>query len=54
MVFRFFDPSCNCTSGSGLEVRSWDDIADLINMQSNDEARIELMRLFKLNPEKYV
>lgn len=42
----FFDPSCNCTSGSGPEPRPWESAADWINMQSRPEAKVQIAKRF--------
>ena len=44
----FFDPSCDCTRGSGPEPRTWDDPAEWINMQDNEVAREMLKKRFGL------
>jgi hypothetical protein len=42
-----FDPSCDCVRGGGWERSSWQDIADHINMQTNDEYRERCIRGLK-------
>jgi hypothetical protein len=44
-----FDPGCNCIDyKKGWEVRSWQSIADWINMQDNEEARNKIAGMFGL------
>lgn len=46
----FFDPGCDCTRGAPLELRSWQDAADWINMQ-NEEGSAKIAQAFGLtNP----
>ncbi|MDQ3649702.1 MAG: hypothetical protein M3458_05355 [Acidobacteriota bacterium] len=44
----FFDPGCDCTGGAPLEPRSWDSVAEWINIQSDSDARESLARSFGL------
>lgn len=45
----YFDSSCGCVR-SHLRVSSWEDAAEWINMQSNEEAKAEIMKKFGLTP----
>lgn len=46
----YFDRGCDCSWG-GWEERSWDDAAEWINMQSDDQSRAKLRTAFGLPPE---
>jgi hypothetical protein len=51
----FFSPHCNCTAEvTPLEPRSWQSVADNINMQ-NDEWKVKVAARFglSLNPDKH-
>ena len=40
----YFDPNCSCLKGERpMEPRSWDDLSDWLNMQTNDQARKQIM-----------
>lgn len=43
-----FDSSCDCCYGENVSPRNWDDVADHINMQSNEEYVNECMEKLKL------
>lgn len=43
-----FDSSCFCVSYENVQPRSWEDVADYINMQSNEEYAKECMEYLKL------
>lgn len=46
-----FDPGCFCTGlTADLQVHTWQDAADLINMQTNDAARSKFRKRFGLDP----
>lgn len=46
----FFDPSCFCSTwATGYEPRTWDSAADWINMQSNENWRIEIAKRFGID-----
>lgn len=42
----YFDPSCDCTGGRGPELSSWQDAADWINMQTQDDIRAKIAGRF--------
>lgn len=43
----YYDPGCYCTNRrGGREPRSWDDAANWINIQSDDDQREKIMRRF--------
>ena len=46
----FFDPSCDCSSGSGQREATWDDAAEWINMQTNEVSRNRIAGAFGLRP----
>ena len=43
-----FDSSCGCVSYENVQPRSWEDVADHINMQSNEEYAKECMEYLRL------
>ena len=45
--FLFFNPGCFCVFRLPVQ-RTWQDAADLINLQSNEDARIKLIVAFGL------
>lgn len=48
-----FDSNCGCSSrDSGVEERTWDDPARLINMQTLPEWRNKMRAVFGLDPEE--
>lgn len=42
----YFVPSCGCSWTPYPELREWQDAADWINMQTNENVRSELMKRF--------
>lgn len=48
----FWSGDCDCTTyGSGLQERSWDEIAAWINMQTSPEASRSLCEMFGIKTE---
>ena len=47
----FWNGTCDCSSAFGPEARQWQDIADLINMQSQEKHKIALAEKFGLKPD---
>lgn len=45
----YFSPSCSC-SWSPSRLASWDEAANWINMQTNEKAKIEIMKKFGITP----
>lgn len=43
-----FDSTCDCSYYENLRPRSWEDVANHINMQSNEEYAKECMKYLKL------
>lgn len=49
----FFDSNCDCAHfHQDPDPRPWDDIVDLIEMQSHDPAKRDLMKLFGIDPDQ--
>ena len=42
----FFDSSCDCTSSDGWQARTWEDVARLINIQTNPTVKVKFMEEF--------
>lgn len=44
----YFDPGCHCTRGAGWRLTSFDEAADWINIQTNEDVRLQLRVKFGL------
>ena len=47
----YFDPGCYCSGGVGLSPRSWQDAANWIGIQRDDEHRQRIASLFGLSAD---
>ena len=48
----FFDSSCDCCQ-SEPSLRSWDDAAEWVNLQTNEDYRVVLLSRFGINSDKH-
>jgi len=46
----FYDNGCNCTSGRNLNPRTWEQIAEMYNMQSNPKFIKKMDKFFGFKP----
>lgn len=45
----YFDSGCYCTGGHNIQQRSWDEVANLINMQCN-QWKAKYKKMFGISP----